>query len=214
MDIQPIKISSKVINSNQFIHGPNQFIQDMGPLAFEGQFDLTEYLRQFVQQYLEENNTTFQNILNSNSAIVTGTTNEIIAISIFVPGGTFGQGDVIKALWRCTKSNTNGTTSIRLRVNSANIISGSVSLCSIQNIDANNTFIQQERHVFIKNAVTDTQTLLNTSSSSSDILTTSDGATGAAIDWSTDNYIMLTIKLGSVLDFVAGQFLQLTIYKP
>jgi hypothetical protein len=214
MNIQPIKISSKVINSNQFIHAPNQFIQDMGPLAFEGQFDLTEYLRQFIQQYLEENDISSQSITNSNSYVITGTIFEAIALSIFIPGGTFEQGDVIKALWRCTKSNTNGTTSIRLSVNSTLSLTGTTTLSYITPISATDTFIQQERVLFIKNATTDTQTISNIQTVSSDILTTSSGASGAAINWSTDKYIMLSIQLGSALDFVASQFLQLTVSKP
>lgn len=214
MDIQPIKISSKVINSNQFIHSTNQFIQDMGPLAFEGQFDLTEYLRQFIQQYLEETNLSSQNITNSNSYVITGTIFEAIALSIFIPGGTFEQGDVIKALWRCTKSNTNGTTSVRLSVNSTLSLIGATTLSYITPISATDTFIQQERVLFIKNATTDTQTISNIETVSSDILTTSSGSSGAAINWSTDKYIMLSIQLGSALDFVASQFLQLTISKP
>ena len=214
MNIQPIKISSKVINSNQFIHAPNQFIQDMGPLAFEGQFDLTEYLRQFIQQYLEETNLSSQNILNSSHSIITGTVFETITMSTLIPGGTFGQGDVIKALWRCTKSNINGTTDIRLSVNSTNSLVGTTTLSNITLIPATDIFIQQERILFIRNATTDTQTISNASSVSSDILTTSSGASGAAIDWSTDKYVILSIQLGSALDFVATQFLQLTVSKP
>lgn len=214
MNIQPIKISSKVINSNQFIHAPNQFIQDMGPLAFEGQFDLTEYLRQFVQQYLEETNLSSQNILNSASYVITGTTNETITSSTLIPGGTFEQGDVVKAFWRCTKSNTNGTTSIKLYVNSINSLVGATTLANIGFIPATDTFIQQERVLFIKNVLTDTQTISNGFTDPSDIVTTSSGASGAAINWSTDKYVILSIQLGSALDFVATQFLQLTVSKP
>lgn len=214
MNIQPIKISSKVINSNQFIHGPNQFIQDMGPLAFEGQFDLTEYIKQFVEQYLEETNLSSQNILNSASYVITGTTNETITSSTLIPGGTFEQGDVVKALWRCTKSNTNGTTSIKLYVNSTNSLVGATTLANIGFIPATDTFIQQERILFIKNALTDTQTISNGFTDPSDIITTSSGASGAAINWSTDKYIILSVQLGSALDFVATQFLQLTVSKP
>jgi hypothetical protein len=186
----------------------------MGPLAFEGQFDLTEYLRQFVQQYLEETNLSSQNILNSASYVITGTTNETITSSTLIPGGTFEQGDVVKAFWRCTKSNTNGTTSIKLYVNSINSLVGATTLANIGFIPATDTFIQQERVLFIKNVLTDTQTISNGFTDPSDIVTTSSGASGAAINWSTDKYVILSIQLGSALDFVATQFLQLTVSKP
>lgn len=216
MDIQPIKISSKVINSNQFIHGPNQFIQDMGPLAFEGQFDLTAYLNEYLIQFSSSNNPLIGNFLNVTPANTTGILNtNTILQSILVPANTFQTGDLIDLTARWTKAGTNNTWVGRVYVNTSISITGAQQVFpfTFANI---NTFGQAIRTLNVINELTNTQVFSNTTSSSTDIA----GGLFATLllDWTSDQYIFTTASLsgggGIASDIVSSNFLMLKRNRP
>jgi len=216
MNIQPIKISSKVINSNQFIHGPNQFIQDMGPLAFEGQFDLTAYLNEYLLQFNSSNNPLIGNFLNVTPANTTGILNtNTILQSILVPANTFQTGDLIDLTARWTKAGTNNTSSARAYINTSLSVTGAQQIFPFS-LANTNTFAQAIRTLNIINELTNTQIILNTTSSSTDII----GGTFSTllVDWTLDQYVFTTASLGGgggiASDIVSSNFLMLKRNRP
>ena len=115
MNIQPIKIRSTVINSNQFIHGTNQFIQQLGPLAFEGQFDLTAYLKVFLDEYNNENKNV-GSVANQNIAGTSSLTETLLQYTYIEPD-TLKTGGLAEVLVRATNVDFYGDAQIYIYAN-------------------------------------------------------------------------------------------------
>jgi hypothetical protein len=144
---------------------------------------------------------------NNVSSSVTGTSTETILHSVLVPGGTLQANDVLRIVSLCTKSGTAGTWTHRVRAHTSLAASGNVIVLSATTV-ATQTYSKQLRELVLKNSI-----------SSQEVLTTgnegfsSTPLTSLSIDFSIDQYLMVTAALGSTADTVTSNSFYLEIIR-
>jgi len=209
MDIQPIKIRSSVINSNQFMHGPNQFIQQLGSLAFEGQFDLTEYLRQFLIAY-NASNTTSSFIVNENPAYTTSLSEAMLQYTL-IPANTFENGTMAEVLMRFTNIDSFADAYVNVYVNTSASLLGAQSLATVT-MPSPTKYIQLVRTLHYIDLSNGTVTFPIGQDSVTEYQSDS-MPTAQIIDWTVDQYIITAGAVGNALDLLESQLTFIKYYK-
>jgi hypothetical protein len=89
----------------------------------------------------------------TDSSPVTGVTTEQILESISIPANTLAVGDIVRAFYAYNKSASAGTTNIRLRVNTANSLSGASLIASSGNVASGTRGQAFQRHINVRTGV-------------------------------------------------------------
>lgn len=144
----------------------------------------------------------------TDSSAVTGTTAQTLLTSGLIPAGTLTTGDVIELNARIIKTGTAGTTTTRIYVNTSSTLVGATQLGVVTNA-ASLIFIAPIRCFLIKSS-TNTEGILSSLSVNGD----SGGAIAAArtstnIDWTVDQYIIISIQNSSAADSTLCSWFQL-----
>lgn len=122
-------------------------------------------------------------------------------------GGTFNSSDLMKILFRVTKSTTSASVNMRIRVNTTNNL-GTATQIGILTLGAVSTYGLINRHInlFGGNAYN----YNSASTLASDILLTNTAGTSFTYNTANDLYVFFTIQLGNVLDSATFQFANIT----
>lgn len=200
MDIQTVKISSKVINSNEFI-------QQLDPYGFEGQFNLTEYLKRFFGEY--SGNGTYK---TTSIASVTGVTTQTILQSILIPAGTIKQDDILTIRARFSKTSSLGGWTPSVYINSALSVSGAQEIFQSAQ-GATIRYAQIKRQVVVRALTGASNEILNSSLATGitdDIVVATGTPTQLrTIDWTVDNYLFTTGQLVNSAEAINSLYLYL-----
>ena len=132
-----------------------------------------------------------------DSSGVTSTTAETISKSVFIPAGTFTTGDTIFLKAIASKSNTTGVFTIRFRVNTTNTLSGATNLGYYDTPGATSRYSACRRDIIIKGSQSQTY---EASPSLSDELAATTDRSLLNINWSIDQYLMVTLRNASSAD--------------
>jgi hypothetical protein len=145
----------------------------------------------------------------TDGTAVTGTTANTYTDSVLIPANTVTVGDVITFRNRVKKTGTAGLLSVRAYVNTSAAVGGSnVAISS----NANTTRYSQ----FIRNLAVKTST--NTESFPIVGGFTDDAQTGTVvvssnIDWSVDQYLVISVQNTSAADSTVSSFIHVQINK-
>lgn len=122
-------------------------------------------------------------------------------------GGTFNSSDLMKILFRVTKSTTSAGVNMRIRVNTTNNL-GTATQIGILTLGAVSTYglINRNINLFGGNAYN----YNSASTLASDILLTNTAGTSFTYNTANDLYVFFTIQLGNVLDSATFQFANIT----
>jgi hypothetical protein len=122
-------------------------------------------------------------------------------------GGTFNSSDLMKILFKVTKSTTSAGVNMRIRVNTTNNL-GTATQIGILTLGAVSTYGLINRHInlFGGNAYN----YNSASTLASDILLTNTAGTSFTYNTANDLYVFFTIQLGNVLDSATFQFANIT----
>lgn len=135
---------------------------------------------------------------------VTGTTNETIVSEagsgILIPANTVKPGDILRVVFVLTKSVANGETRIRMKTNISNQLSGAVLLTDLQ-VSATIRWIKVERDFLIKESTTEGMST-NATSANTDVQSNTQVINSVSIDWTIDQYLMLSVANVSSSDTV------------
>lgn len=152
-------------------------------------------------------------IYGTNST-VTGTTSETILNSVVVPANTFKQYDIVGVQTRITKTTTSGTVVLRLRIGTT-LNTSQTQAGTFTSASSTHTFIPFDRRLSIQNTTTTTRVLDATANFTSDFggaFTTT--MSTLAINWTVNNFIILTAQPGSSSDVVNCGFIYLDLIEP
>lgn len=145
----------------------------------------------------------------TDGTAVTGTTANTLTDSILIPANMVAVGDILTIRNRVRKTGTAGLLSVRAYVNTTAAIGGSnVALSS----NANTTrFSQMTRTLAVK-------TSTNTESFPIAGVFTDDTQTGTVvvssnIDWTVDQYLVISVQNTSAADSTVSSFIQVQINK-
>jgi hypothetical protein len=191
------------------MHGPNQFIQQLGSLAFEGQFDLTEYLRQFMAAY-NAANTTSSFITNENPAYTTSVSETLLQYTL-VPANTFENGTIAEVLMRFTNIDSLADAYVNVYVNTAPSLLGAQLLAKASMVSPIK-YIQLVRTLhYIDSA---NGTIVFPVNEDSILEHRADYMPNyVGIDWTVDQYIITAGGVGNVLDLLESQLTFIKYYK-
>lgn len=130
---------------------------------------------------------------------VTGTTTNTISQSLLIPANSFTGNGVLEVLCRVFKTGNNGTLTFRIYNNTINSLTGATLIATC----LNNAAAQNTQGVAIRSMRVNSNTLttypVGTASLSDYFLGVGSFATATFLT-SVDNYIIISIQLGSALD--------------
>lgn len=140
----------------------------------------------------ELNNTTYNPPFKLTSATHSPGSTETILNSVLIPGSTFKQYDVVGIQTRVVKQTILSGPTVRIRIGPS--LSTSETLAAVYRVTATWSFLPLDRRLSIQNLTTDTRVL------STDIINNSSDISGGftysrsslSIDWTVDNYIIVT----------------------
>lgn len=131
-------------------------------------------------------------------------TSERVVNSLLIPAGSFKQYDLFGIDSRLIKSGTNGTVTVRIRI--ATSVAGGLTgalVGTYTSTATTHTLIPIMRRLSIQNLTNSTVVLTNTTSASGDFAGPSVGfSTVTTIDWSVDQYVIITSQTASSIDTV------------
>jgi hypothetical protein len=133
-------------------------------------------------------------------------TTEVILDSVLIPGNMFIQYGIFGVEARVRKNNTNGTMTMRLRINTSNSISGSILVATLNTSNISVNSLDITRRFCIKTLTNNTECFDVNTTSSSDINRTN-GVSTLSINWSNPVYIIVTSQLTSSSDNIRLRYL-------
>jgi hypothetical protein len=141
-----------------------------------------------------------QFIRDATETQTTGTV-ETINKTLLIPANTFTAGTAFKILTRIRKDNAGfnaTTTRIYIGTNPATIVGAFALGNYLFSAASSNTGALMERSVLIVNATTLTSYVFNSASLVSDINTTNGIITSSAIDWTVNQYVIITTATNNI----------------
>jgi hypothetical protein len=146
--------------------------------------------------------------ITSDGTNVTGTTADTLTTSLAISANTFTTGDVLRIISFNEFTGTTGTKQVRFYINTSASLSGATLLGTAPNAVASTRAIGMDRNLVIKSATsTKTHSTVTTTYTNSNI--TSGALTNANIDWTTTQYIIVSIQLGNAGDSGFNSFLSI-----
>lgn len=136
---------------------------------------------------------------NYTSLNITGTTAETVLSTVLVPGNTFKQYDIIDLESRLRKTGNGGLATIRIRVGTT-VSTGATLLATYTSTSVLHTFIPIFRRFVIKNISTGTECMPATTSAPNDITQLLVINSNISVDWTVNQYIIVTGQLNSSAD--------------
>jgi len=137
-----------------------------------------------------------EGLMSSSGQTLTGT--EAVIDSVLIPANTFTQYDVVDIISRIIKTGTNQTTIVRIRIGPS-INTSQTLVATNQTGTSSLLLIPTFRRLFIQN-VSNSTYVLNTGGSFIIDLSPSNAYNNiTTIDWTVDNYIIITVVWVSAL---------------
>lgn len=148
---------------------------------------------------------------------VTGTTVETITGSVLIPANTttnsYNSVGVAELTARILKTGILGGTTLRVHTNTVDNLTGAILLATAGGALAADLFHQISRTLFIAKSPIDTKVALRSAQIYSDDSRFTTVESANAIDWSVDQYIILTVQNANAADSTIGSGILFKIYK-
>ena len=145
----------------------------------------------------------------TDGTAVTGTVADTISRSLLIPANTFTSSGMLEVVARVFKTGTVGNQSFRIYKNTSNTLTGATLIGSF--LGSNTSVFAQGIRTF--RITSNTLTGLPTSTSAqTDYATNANAEVSTTFTTSVDNYILLTIQLGSAADSSVVKMARATKY--
>jgi hypothetical protein len=146
----------------------------------------------------------------TDQAAVTGVTTNVKVVSQLIPANTFAVGDIIQIKARVSKTGTNGITTLRSYINTADSITSPAPILITTSATLNNSqnYIGIDRNLVIKSTII-SQTANAPSSIFTDATSLNGTLTNSNIDWSVNQYIIFAIQNVSAVDSTILSYFQI-----
>ena len=149
----------------------------------------------------------------ANFTPYTGTTERVTG-TVLIPAGTVnGIATVIEITARAIKTGVAGTLAVRIYANSTDGLGGAVLLGTFAG-SATDIFVQLSRTLFIGKSPTDTKVFSPSAGAfPSDDTKSTAAEVNEAVDWGSDQYIILSIQNAAAGDSSVGSGIMVKTYK-
>lgn len=140
----------------------------------------------------------------STGASITGSIAEAVAQSVLIPANTFKQYDIIGLYGRLRKQNANDIATIKLRIHTSVAVGGQI-VGEFDSTLASHLLIPISRRLVIKTldgTGDGTIVIDNGNTYATDIGSTTEGYVSLPIDWTVDNYLVVTGQLKNSADIL------------
>ena len=147
---------------------------------------------------------------------VTGTTVETVTGSVLIPANTIiATGTVVEITARAIKTGVAGTLAVRIYANTMDSLVGrEVVLLGTFAGSATDIFVQLSRTLFIGKSPTDTKVFSPSAGAfPSDDTKSTAAEVNEAVDWGSDQYIILSIQNAAAGDSSVGSGIMVKTYK-
>lgn len=134
--------------------------------------------------------------MNNVSASFTGSTAEVLVDSFKIPGGTIQPNDILNIVTAFSKSGVSNNDTIRRRIHTSNDLAGTI----IDTLVYNNVWAKQSRELIFKNSVSSQVYQVAGGAVASDIVVSNTGPTSLSIDFSKDQWIIISIQHANSAD--------------
>ena len=128
----------------------------------------------------------------TDSSVVNGTTSETICVDVSIPADTYSVGDIVELLFRFKKTTTDSFSTIRVYVNTSVSLTGATQIATAFAFRFD-YYSQVRRHLIIK-ASDDTELINNGADGNDDTIQWQDTPSNLDIDWSVQQYLLITIQ--------------------
>ena len=155
-------------------------------------------------------NSVINKITTLDGTAVTGTTANTLTDSILIPANTVAVGDILSIRNRVRKTGTAGLLSVRAYINTSAAIGGAnVAISSNANTSR---FSQMVRQLAVKSS-TNTESF-PIAGVYTDDAQTGTGVVSSNIDWTIDQYLVISVQNTSAADSTVSSFIHVQINKP
>jgi len=152
----------------------------------------------FTEVYNNSSNPSVVALSATNGTIVTGTTADTLSRSLLIPANTYSDNGMLELICRMTKTETLGTSTVRVYKNTSDTLTGATLIASMTNLLlGSNIFAQGLRTFRINSNVLSGSNF--TSATLNDYAVTN-VTSSTTFDTSVDNYILFSIRLSSLTD--------------
>ena len=148
-------------------------------------------------------------IKTTDGTAVTGTTANTYTDSVLIPANTVAVGDVITFRNRVRKTGTAGSLSVRAYVNTSGAIGG--AYVAISSNAATTRYSQMVRQLVVKSS-TSTESFPTAGVFTDDTLTGT-VVVSSNIDWTIDQYLVISVQNASASDSTISSFIHVQINK-
>jgi hypothetical protein len=141
---------------------------------------------------------------DANQIDHTGSTSNTLMTSFLLPGNSLDVGDLFYLVSRTNRPTSQSTNAnIRYYVNTSNSLSGATLIGTGPQMSNTARYSAFERTYAILNQTTDTNAFGSTSLILTDISTTTIAFSTLAVDWSTDQYVIIAGQLANIADTIS-----------
>jgi hypothetical protein len=152
--------------------------------------------------------------ISGSNSTTTGATSETMLNHIYIPANTFQQYDSFIVNTRIRKNTTGATASLRLRIHTSASVGGNM-VGFYNSTLSTHTLIPFERRFTIQTLSTDTEVFTSTTTLSSDFGGAPTTAISSfSIDWSVDQYIIVTGQSTSATEALNCPFIYTELLQP
>lgn len=145
----------------------------------------------------------------TNSAAITGNTNNNIAKSFLIPANTVVGGNILELLARSIKTGASNISTLRFHHNTTNSLSGATQIGIMSSAVGTSLFFGKETIMVVKSS-TSTEVALSSFSTATDRANLiSISPTSLVMNWTTDVWIIIAIQNASSADSTIVSFVRL-----
>lgn len=134
-------------------------------------------------------------LANASATGLTGTTNETLLDSYLIAGGTVAANDWIEVTMTFTRSGATANLTNRLRVHTANQISGSTVIANAWTMNTGQFMQQARRTIRMKNSVSSQEAFPSAAVQENDLSVTGSTILTMSQNFANDQYIIVTSQL-------------------
>jgi hypothetical protein len=147
--------------------------------------------------------------ITSDGTNVTGTTADTLTTSVTISANTFTTGDILRITSFNEFTGTAGTKQVRFYINTSASLSGATLLGTTPNAVASTRAIGMDRNLVIKSATSTKTHSASATTTYTNSNITAGALTNANIDWTTTQYLIVSIQLGNTGDSGFNSFLSI-----
>lgn len=162
--------------------------------------------------YLDDNNDDMITVYkNTTQATLTGTTTETVLFSTLIPANSIPVNAILQLDTMFSKSGTNALYNIFFKANTTAVVAGATQIATNQGASTH-LYQRLYRTLAFEGTINSQVAYLASNQQPSDFLVNVNGVSALSIDFSVDQYLMVTCALNSAADTATSHYFSVLRY--